>query len=152
VLWSFGAKYWIVAYKIQLMQAEIKIDTKARLFFWLLFGGCAAVTLLNTIACIPYLIALIDDFKDTPSTIIYFNYIKTSQTVIIVCSILLLIDGFRRIFSALKEGESIRKRFIFALIFIYCVGLICGILYYVQQKFQLPSIIFSITECVLYVI
>ena len=58
VTWSFSAKYWIVAYKVQLMQAEIKLDTKARLFALLLFGGCATFTLLSTLAFIPYVIAI----------------------------------------------------------------------------------------------
>jgi len=59
VTWAFSAKYWIVAYKVQLFQAETNIDSKAKLFAWILFGGCAVFTLLTIIAFIPQILATI---------------------------------------------------------------------------------------------
>lgn len=57
VTWAFSAKYWIVAFKVQLFQAEINLSSKAKLFAWILFGGGALFTLLSTIAFIPQILA-----------------------------------------------------------------------------------------------
>jgi len=53
VYWAFAVKYWIVAKKIELFRAEIKFESKAKLFTYVLIGGMALIVFLSLIAAIP---------------------------------------------------------------------------------------------------
>ncbi len=53
VYWAFAAKYWIVAKKLELFRAEIKFESKYKLFSYLLFGGAILIVIMYLLASIP---------------------------------------------------------------------------------------------------
>ena len=121
--WAFSAKYWIVAYKVQLFQAETNIDSKAKLFAWILLGGGALFTLLTAIAFIPQILATIKS-KKTDGDPRTFVYVLIPQAVVLGFSICFLVDGVLRLRRSIKEGETIRKRLIFIIILVYAVAVL----------------------------
>jgi hypothetical protein len=53
VFWAFAVKYWVVAKKLELFRAEIKFETKTKLFSFSLIGGSALIVILSLLAAIP---------------------------------------------------------------------------------------------------
>ena len=58
VLWLFAMKYWVVAKKVEIFQAEIRLETQPQTFDLVLKGGVVVITLLTTISVIPEYIVL----------------------------------------------------------------------------------------------
>ena len=66
VLWLFAMKYWVVAKKVEIFQAEIRIETQPQTFNRVLIGGAVFFTLLTTISVIPEYLVLADVPETTP--------------------------------------------------------------------------------------
>ena len=64
VYWAFAVKYWIVARKLELFRAEVKFESKAKLFTYILFGGAALIVFLSLMASIPEFILFSKGVED----------------------------------------------------------------------------------------
>jgi hypothetical protein len=53
VLWLFAMKYWVVAKKVEMFQAEINFESKTLTFNRMLFGGAVFFTIEMTGSAVP---------------------------------------------------------------------------------------------------
>jgi hypothetical protein len=58
VLWLFAMKYWVVAKKVEIFQAEIRIETQPQTFNRVLIGGAVFFPFMTTISVIPEYLVL----------------------------------------------------------------------------------------------
>jgi hypothetical protein len=98
VLWLFAMKYWVVAKKVEMFQAEIRFETQAQLFNLILVGGAIFFTLLTTISVVPEYLVL-NDTPDTVSRAVWIStvYLIAGEMFFLFVSICFLGDGFFRI-------------------------------------------------------
>ena len=100
VLWLFAMKYWVVAKKVEMFQAEIRFETQAQLFNLILVGGAIFFTLLTTISVVPEYLVLNDAPPDTVSSrAVWIStvYLIAGEMFFLFVSICFLGDGFFRI-------------------------------------------------------
>ena len=133
VTWAFAAKYWIVARKVQLLQSELSIENHQNKFAYVLFGGSAVITLFEICAMIPSYIIILNP-THTYSDAFTWNYMKTVQETVYLVSIVLLIDGYRRMSKSIKEGECVSKRYIQLTIVAYGLQLVTFAFYYFDDR------------------
>ena len=132
VLWLFAMKYWVVAKKVEIFQAEIRLETQPQTFNLVLKGGVVFFTLLTTISVIPEYFVLADaDFTRTRAIWLSTVSLLAGEIIVIFISICFLVDGFIRIRKSIQEGEVICKKGIVSALIAYFLQIVQSIFYLV---------------------
>jgi hypothetical protein len=129
VLWLFAMKYWVVSKKVEIFQAEIRLETQPQTFDLVLKGGVVFFTLLTTISVIPEYFVLADaDFSRARAVWLSTVSLLAGEIIVIFISLCFLVDGFIRVRKSIQEGEVICKKGIVSVLTVYflqmvqCIG------------------------------
>ena len=120
VLWLFAMKYWVVAKKVDMFQAEVRMDSQTQTFNLVLKGGAVILTLLTTISALPQYFVLADPSLQSARDVWLSTVsLLAVEIIIIFCAVCFLIDGFYRIHKSIREGEVISKKAIVSVMTVY---------------------------------